>query len=278
MNLYRVAKWRERFESAKSCTYDQKNQTYMPNKMGLGYQRLLRLPDGEAMYGAWCAMCHILSRQPKPRKGFLTDTGKGSGIPLSATDLALQIGFKTETVQKMLHVCSSQYIGWLTVETVKDTEVPVPSPLPLPILSLTNQPLPSPLPISGEEEADHTTPIIEIPEGAKYGDEFRTLKLALNSNGDGFTYQEFVVLFHGSRQGMVPADVITELCALVKHEPANRWNQYGVVKCLGWMLDDISKRYRIERKDYGSDPGKRRAEKRDREYIEPKKPLPIIKL
>jgi len=108
-----VVGWEEWFESAKSKTYKHKSQCYTPNKHGLGYRRLIRQPNGPALFGAWCAMVQVLSRQAAPRKGYLTDTGLPDGIPVVSADLALQTDIPAEIFDALLALCVSPSVGWL---------------------------------------------------------------------------------------------------------------------------------------------------------------------
>jgi len=150
ITMRRVKDWGQFFESAKSKTYGHKQQTYMPNKHGLGYKRILAQPNGEAIFGAWCSVCQILSRQLKPRHGYLTDNGKPDGIPWTHSDIALMIGFKEQTVEEMMVICTAPEVGWLQ-EVIKSKDTaripqgdhsPSASDSPLPL------PLPSPSPLS----------------------------------------------------------------------------------------------------------------------------------
>ena len=148
---YRVKDWNDRFESAKSRTYKIKSQTYMPNKVGIGYIRIMREHDGAAVYGAWCAVVCLLSRMEGPRHGYLTDTGRATGNPHGASSLSMLTMIHADIVQRMLNLCSSKDIGWLEVMNRRDTDKDTigilpgiaggPSPLPLPSPS----PLPSPI-------------------------------------------------------------------------------------------------------------------------------------
>lgn len=148
MNVYRIPRWDELFESAKSKEYGQKSQAYMPNKVGLGYKRIMRLPDGPAIFGAWCATVQALSRQRCPRQGYLTDTGRIHGHPWTAEDVSLHTDMPTDLCDRMLAVCSSEVIGWLDVVRATDTTVPLPripdGPPPLPLPSPLPLPAPSP--------------------------------------------------------------------------------------------------------------------------------------
>lgn len=111
--IYRVKRWNDLFESAKSRTYNARNQVYMPNKHGLGYRRIISDSEGEAVFGCWCATVQVLSRQQLPRHGYLTDTGTAKGCPLSSSDLSLMTGYKIATCDKMVELCSSSPVAWL---------------------------------------------------------------------------------------------------------------------------------------------------------------------
>ena len=141
--LLRVRDWEHSFESAKSKTYGIKSQTYMPNKFGLGYHRIMAEPDGPAVYGAWCALVCILSRAAKPRQGYLTDTTRTDGIPYSPQDIAHLTSVPVEIVERMLSVVSAS-AGWIETCEAKDTAgIPqgyYTTPLPYP------HPYPHPLP------------------------------------------------------------------------------------------------------------------------------------
>lgn len=125
MKYYRVMEWEKRFESYKSKGYKRKSQTYLPNKVGIGYIRIMREHDGAAIYGAWCAMVAMLSRQEAPRLGVLTDTGRTTGTALDVESISLLTMIHPEIIARMLSICSSQSVGWLKVEwrtdPVRDT-------------------------------------------------------------------------------------------------------------------------------------------------------------
>lgn len=136
--VLRVKDWRERFESAKSKDYKIKSQSYMPNKQGLGYNRIVRRPDGPAIYGAWCAMINMLSRMEGPRQGYLTDSSRDTGLPLTPEDIAALTLMPDDLIKQMLDLCRSHHIAWLEVAYIKDTALSLsgaadgPPPLPLP--------------------------------------------------------------------------------------------------------------------------------------------------
>jgi hypothetical protein len=121
---YQVKGWDDHFESAKSRQFKTRNQVYLPNKHGLGYRRLISSKNGEAMFGAWVAMCQVLSRQTAPRAGWITDDGTQGGIPLTAGDVAMLTGYSEAVVEQMLVCCASQAVAWLSVNDAKDTSGP----------------------------------------------------------------------------------------------------------------------------------------------------------
>jgi hypothetical protein len=121
---YQVKGWDDHFESAKSRQFKTRNQVYLPNKHGLGYRRLVSSKNGEAMFGAWVAMCQVLSRQSAPRGGWITDDGTQGGIPLTAGDIAMMTGYSEVIVEQMLVCCASQAVAWLSVSDAKVTSGP----------------------------------------------------------------------------------------------------------------------------------------------------------
>ncbi len=120
--IYQIIDWDKHYENAKSRTIEACSRCYFPNKQdGLGYGRLLRMDNGEAMYGAFVATAMICSKQKK-RQGYLTDTGEPSGYPLSASDISIKTQFKEKTVQEMLEAVCLENIGWMRCIS-GDTEI-----------------------------------------------------------------------------------------------------------------------------------------------------------
>ena len=162
IQVLRVKGWNEHFESAKSRTYKHKSQTYMPNKHGLGYRRIMAKKNGPSIFGAWVSMIQVLSRY-HPRDGYLTDTTVSDGRPLTQLDISLMTHVPERVVEEMLTVCSSQVVAWLEIVEVqapqghnKDTTVTCQSPYPSP--SPSPSPLPSPLPESKRGASAFTLP------------------------------------------------------------------------------------------------------------------------
>ena len=127
--LYRVRDWDRHFENNKSRERDVCAWCPIPNKQdGLGYGRLIRMRDGEAMYGAFMAVVLVASKQKRPRAGWLTDTGRADGVPYDADALSIKTQARAPIIARMLTACSAESIGW--IETLVDGAPQVPTKCP----------------------------------------------------------------------------------------------------------------------------------------------------
>jgi len=219
--LYRVPDWAGNFESAKSKTYKHKSQTYMPNKHGLGYLQILQKPDGAALFGAWCAMVQVLSRQPE-RQGYLTDTTLPDGMPLTPAHLSLLTHIPEATIAEMLAVCASLPIAWLEViepgiaegyrgDTTGANQSPYPLPLPLP------KPLPKPVP---EKDSQ--------PAKGRFG-EFHNIRL---------TPDEYARL--EKKNGAALALAITILDDYIESKGTKYKSHYATLKAGSWVWERVA--------------------------------------
>ena len=87
----------------------------MPNKHdGKSYRRLMRRPDGLAIYAAWILIVQVASKC-RPRGVLADDTG-----PLTADDLAIKTDGPAETFATAMEVLSSPDIGWLEALSLED--------------------------------------------------------------------------------------------------------------------------------------------------------------
>jgi hypothetical protein len=139
--LYQIVDWNEHFENHKSRERDQCRYVYIPNHHGgLGMRNVLAEEDGFAIYGAWCCIVQLCSRQRRPRKGWLTVDGKPDGRPLTGDDLARLWGKKPAEIYRVFQVTSRPEVGWVRLvqghhqwqeETEKEAERP-PSALQVP--------------------------------------------------------------------------------------------------------------------------------------------------
>lgn len=114
MITYRIKNWRTIFENDRSRERDKCSWCAVPNKQdGLGYSRLIGMPNGPAMYGCFIAMAMIVSKQGKHRDGYLTAKGHPTDSPLTADDIALVARMPVELVQKTLDAVSSEAVDWM---------------------------------------------------------------------------------------------------------------------------------------------------------------------
>lgn len=124
-NILTIRDWDEIFENNKSRSISQCSFCCLPNKQdGLGYSRLVTMENGPALYGAFVAVVLSASKQPSPRHGHLTDTGRALGRPLSAADLSLKTRFPEVLVKQMLTAVTSVEINWILEWDPSASEVP----------------------------------------------------------------------------------------------------------------------------------------------------------
>lgn len=227
--VLRVKDWNDRFESAKSRTYGIKSQTYMPNKQGLGYIRILRHPNGPAIYGAWCAMVNLLSRQHAPRHGYLTDTGRSDGRAWTAEDIADLTLFPVELARLMVAFLSSYPIGWLELVPATGSAVSSHGPLPLP--SPLPSSIPTPLPA---HEADGQPESKEPPPAAGQGEPqapaqdtpYGRVVACCPPDLDRVPTLEEVVIWTRA-YGLDLATIEPDLVAELRNTAAHKWKEHG---------------------------------------------------
>ena len=112
---YQVRDWDTHFEGAKSRTYKNKTSVQMPTRHGLGYRGMVNQKDGAALFGAWCAMCQVLSSHTPPREGYCTHDGTASGRPLKPSDLELLTDIPAKHFANMFTAASLQDVDWVRV-------------------------------------------------------------------------------------------------------------------------------------------------------------------
>ena len=112
---HQVKEWNSHFEGAKSRTYSNKSSCQMPTKHGLGYKRIVKRKNGPALFGAWCALIQVLSRHPKPREGYCTDTGRMDGRPYTDADLEMMTDIPAAVFKELFQVAASEGVDWLRI-------------------------------------------------------------------------------------------------------------------------------------------------------------------
>jgi len=109
-----VAGWSENFENNKSRQRDRCGFVCLPNKQsGLGLTYILSLSDGATIYGIWCLMLGALSKQRKPREGWLTHDGTEDGDPWTADELALKWRTTAKLINRAFEVLCSERVKWI---------------------------------------------------------------------------------------------------------------------------------------------------------------------
>lgn len=98
-----------------------------------------------------------------------------------------------------------------------------------------NLPSPSPSP-------DKNTPPPRAREDRKYATEHEAAAKLIPAP-HVLDYETFLIVHR--LYGLDPAHTAEELQALLRTEPANRWDQYGVTKNLGYLIETISKRHKV---------------------------------
>ncbi len=121
--MWKIKNWNQTFENNKSRERSSCKWCAIPNKQdGLGYGRLLSLPDGPALYGAFVAVVLVASKHPKPRDGHLTGTGRAQDRPYTADDLSIKTKIPEEIIKRMLAATTSEAIGWIEkIQTETDS-------------------------------------------------------------------------------------------------------------------------------------------------------------
>ena len=130
---YQVPGWNNFFENNKSRERDQCSFVCVPNKQdGMGFTRIMAEKDGATIYGIWNLILGALSRQKKPREGYLTEDGQPTGTAWTADDLALRWRRPVAEIRRALDFLSSDKIGWMTSVESTGTQGITESARPVP--------------------------------------------------------------------------------------------------------------------------------------------------
>lgn len=114
--LYRIVDWNETFENAKSRECRQPSHVYKPNKMGIGLMNILVERDGRNIYGTWVLILDLVSRQKKPRNGYLTADGRPEGRRYRVAELAYLFRATEQEIRRCLEVVTSREVAWMVIE------------------------------------------------------------------------------------------------------------------------------------------------------------------
>ncbi len=108
MDCYRIKSWMSNFEVSQNGSCKSMNWIAVPVKHdGKSYRRLMAMPNGPAIYGAWILIAAVAAKC-EPRGTLLDD-----GEPLTAEDLFFKTGAPEALFAEALEVLSGGRIGWL---------------------------------------------------------------------------------------------------------------------------------------------------------------------
>lgn len=109
-DLYRIKDWDRCFESNQERKRVKGKLAWVriTTESGLAYKRLMRRPDGAALYGCWVALVRVAATQHA--RGVLA---REDGTPLDADDLEVLTDIPAAEMAKAMEVLSSADIGWL---------------------------------------------------------------------------------------------------------------------------------------------------------------------
>ena len=124
MKCYRIRNWLEHYETHETKKMKCLAWLPTPNKHdGRGFKRLMRLPNGPALYGTWILLAQVASKMPV--RGVLRDEDG----PLDADDLSIKTEAPAELFTEALEVLSNpKYkIEWLEI-VAESPDVPGRAP------------------------------------------------------------------------------------------------------------------------------------------------------
>ena len=230
MTTYRIVEWNTHFENNR--TRELRYMEWVPIPIGMdgdGYTQLVSGQNGAANLGTWLAIVEVAARCD-PRGTLLRRPVKGVREPHTAATLARISRLPEDDFKRVLPLLLT--IGW--IETCAE---PAPS-CGIPASSGGRLPTER----NGTERNGITPP----PVG-KWAVAYTKIKEAIPAcapTEPEFTYHDFVGLFATSHRGIPPDEIADELAGRVRHEPAHRWAQFGIVRCLDYMLGDVAKNFR----------------------------------
>lgn len=105
---YRIRDWDSLFEVAQSKRAEKLSWVAIPNRHdGKGYRRLIRMPNGMAMYGAWNVIVQVAS------KCLVRGTLADHDGPYSAFEISDKTGVDAGLIEDALKACCTREIGWI---------------------------------------------------------------------------------------------------------------------------------------------------------------------
>jgi len=103
-----IRDWEKHYETAETRKLKRQTWVAVPNKHdGRGFRRLISMPNGVELFGAWNLILQVASKMPV--RGVLADEDG----PLSADDIADKVGAPSDLIAETLAIVSSERINWI---------------------------------------------------------------------------------------------------------------------------------------------------------------------
>ena len=117
MKVLRVKDWDQNFENNRTRDLKQMKWVPIPNKHdGDGYNTIIDMPDGCALFGAWTAILQVASRCDM--RGTLL---RGTGTQHTAASISRMTRMPIDIIQRAIEVCLSADVQWLEEIDIPDT-------------------------------------------------------------------------------------------------------------------------------------------------------------
>jgi hypothetical protein len=125
MKAYRITDWDNKYEvgpegkpaNESTRRYRKSSLPFVRLKIlsesnGMAYRKLLRLAgkDAPAVFGFFCMFLEIAANRDRTYRGWLLDEQQR---PLSAEDLAFELGCENELIEKTLTILADERLNWL---------------------------------------------------------------------------------------------------------------------------------------------------------------------
>lgn len=118
-----MVNWQQHFENDRSRNIDECAWVKLPNKDGMSLSYILSLPEGCVVFSVFIRLIQALSKQRRPREGWMTFDGTPWGEPWSTSLIALRVMRPEQEVAHALDVLSSDTVGWVRKYS-NDSELP----------------------------------------------------------------------------------------------------------------------------------------------------------
>lgn len=118
--VHRIKNWKGCFEVSQNGACKTWSWIAVPIKHdGKSYRRLMGLPNGPAIYGAWILIAAVAAKC-EPRGTLLDD-----GVPLTAEDLHFKTGAPEALFVEAIEALVSERIGWLELVEIEHAQEPL---------------------------------------------------------------------------------------------------------------------------------------------------------